>query len=86
MAALASHGDGVGRSERRAMDACEFLSCAQVQECRADITPLEFFRNHVAASRPAVFRGNLFNHWPALRKWVDDEYLLRPETKPEPPY
>merc|ERR1711879_1106727 len=43
----------------------------------------EFVRDYVAASRPIVLTGLSKREWPCLRKWRDDDYLLRVVGKAE---
>jgi peptidyl-lysine (3S)-dioxygenase / protease len=65
-------------------DITDFIACSRVAEAPATISPLEFFRTFVAASRPCVIRGGarrsndggMFKHWPACSLWQDDAYLL----------
>ncbi|CAI5461036.1 unnamed protein product [Closterium sp. Yama58-4] len=39
------------------------------------LSPLEFYRDYVAANRPCVITGAV-NHWPALSLWQTDQYLV----------
>eukprot|EP00943_MAST-04B_sp_MAST-4B-sp1_P001363 g1363.t1 len=40
-----------------------------------DITPCEFYRKYISLNRPCIIK-NAFNHWPALEKWENYEYLI----------
>merc|ERR1711991_365061 len=40
-----------------------------------DITPTEFYKSYISKNRPCIIK-NLCNHWPALKKWNDDDYII----------
>ncbi|GJP41956.1 hypothetical protein CLOM_g1567 [Closterium sp. NIES-68] len=39
------------------------------------LSPLEFYRDYIAANRPCVITGAV-SHWPALSLWRSDQYLI----------
>jgi hypothetical protein len=44
------------------------------------VTPLEFYREFVAKSKPCIIRG-LADDWSAITKWRDDAYLFQTEPQ-----
>lgn len=44
------------------------------------VTPLQFYREFVAKSKPCIIRG-LADNWSAISKWRDDAYLFQTEAK-----
>ena len=82
MASVAGAPPVTGASSScRVKEITDFIACSRVDEASSSITPLEFHRRFVAASRPCVIRdgardGKLFRET-AYLNWRDDEYLLR---------
>ena len=82
MASVAGAPPVTGASSScRVKEITDFIACSRVAEASSSITPLEFHRQFVAASRPCVIRdgardGKLFRET-AYLNWRDDEYLLR---------
>lgn len=45
----------------------EMLDCPSMEQ---------FFKNYILAEKPAIL-DNCINHWPALKKWKDQNYLIK---------
>ena len=81
MASLTPSSTATCDRTRVVKEITDFLSCSRVPEVPADITPLEFYRQFVAASCPCIIRAGhsgagIFDHWRARQYWLDDSYLL----------
>ena len=72
-----------GTSESSYVDATSFMTCTNLDRVdAATITPLEFYRTYVAASRPCIIEG-AFDHWPANKLWNDDADSIVRKCGPE---